>query len=518
MMRTACALVFALASALPLHAQSAQEWIARGHEAARASRHADAIAAYERAIAADSSVRSDLLASLGRQFLWSDQPARAAELLAEYLTTHTDCDVRNDLGLALAWSDRLRDARAVLADVIADCPSVANTARLRLAVVYRWLGRPSRAQTLYRQVLTDSATAADARLGLAFVLLQQDYNRAAADAFRALGAAEGEALARSRLGEYGAARIHIDSVAAGGTLSRDMQDLQRNIEALERVVITPAVRSLHDADGTRFTSYELSVNRGIALRGRAGALLRAWQLSYAGSDLRTTHGAIHGEYRWNPAFAARAEIGVQHVHDLEWTPATAELNAIVTPSDVVRVDVSAARVLVTDHMEAMRSHLAGTLVGAGTDVRVTSTMTVVAATDITLWSTDNRRVRVRTGLRWRPEGSLAWTVELPMMLQLYDEPMPFAFFSPERYVEVGPGANLDLRVAGPWRASLYARAGVQREDDRPWDPFGTARVAVWRELSDEWALRASAAWSDSNVASSTSFRRTWLELNLVRAF
>jgi Tfp pilus assembly protein PilF len=517
-MRITCALLFALASALPLHAQSAQEWIARGHEAARASRHADAIAAYERAIAADSSVRTDLLASLGRQYLWSDQPARAADMLTEYLATHTGCDVRNDLGLALAWSDRLRHARDVLGDVIDDCPSAANTARLRLAVVYRWLGRPSRAQTLYRQALTDSATAADARLGLAFVLLQQEYNRAAADAFRTVGAGEGEVLARARLGEYGAARTHIDSVMAGGTLSRDMQDLQRNIEAFDRVVITPAVRRLHDADGTRFTSYELSASRAMALRGRAGALLRQWELSYAGSGLRTTHGAIHGEYRWNPALAARAEIGLQHVHSLEWTPATGELNAIITPSDVVRIDASAARMLVTDHMEAMRSHLAGTLVGAGTDVRVTSTMTVVAATDVTFWSTDNRRMRVRTGLRWRPEGSLALTVELPMMLQLYDEPMPFAFFSPERYVEAGPGAHLDLRVTGPWRVSLYARAGVQREDDRPWDPFGSGRVAVWRELSDEWALRASAAWSDSNVASSTSFRRTSLELNLVRAF
>src|SRR5687768_951505 len=169
MMRFACALLFGVVMAMPLHAQSAHEWIARGHEAARVNRHADAIAAYERAIDADASVRADLLASLGRQFLWSDKPARAAELLAEYLTAHPDCDVRNDLGLALAWSDRLREARAVFTDVIDECASTANTARVRLALVYRWLGRPSRAAALYEQALTDSATAADARLGLAFV-------------------------------------------------------------------------------------------------------------------------------------------------------------------------------------------------------------------------------------------------------------------------------------------------------------------------------------------------------------
>ena len=518
MMRLACALLFAAVTALPLHAQSAHEWIARGHEAARANRHADAIAAYERAIEMDSTARADLLASLGRQHLWADRPARAAELLAEYLTAHPDCDVRNDLGLAFTWSDRLDEARAVFTDVIDDCASVANTARVRLALVYRWLGRPSRAAAAVPGGTDGQRHSPDARLGLAFVALQQEYNRAAARAFRALDARDGEALALARLGEYGSARTHIDDAAAAGPLSRDLQDLQRNIDALDRVIVTPAVRSLHDADGSRFTSYELSASRGFALRGRAGLLVREWQLSFSGSDLHTTHGAVHGEYRWSPAFAARGEIGVQHVHSTAWTPLTGELNAIITPTDALRIDVSAARMLVTDHTAAMRSRLVGSLVGAGTDVRVTTTMTVVAAGDVTLWSTDNRRVRLRGGVRWRPEGTLGLTVELPMMVQLYDEPMPFPFFSPERYVDVGPGANLDLRVTGPWRVSLYARAGVQREDDRPWDPFGSARVAVGRELSEQWALRASAGWSDSNVASSTSFRRTSLELNLVRQF
>jgi tetratricopeptide (TPR) repeat protein len=523
MIRAAFMLVLLLTAA-DAHAQTAQEWVTRGHEAARANRHADAIAAYERAIAADAALRADLLASLGRQYLWSDRPARAAELLAEYLTTRSDCDVRSDYGLALSWSDRLREARDVLTRTIADCPAAAGVARLRLAQVYRWLGRPARAAMLYTQALADSSAVRDAQLGLAWVAFDQEYNRAAVRAFHALharrvwNAAEGEALAFARLGEYGEAMSLLQALRARAPLSRDMLELQERTAALDGVQVSSTVRTLRDADASQLWSYELTATRGWNRRGRGGLSIRESQLSFADSDLHATQAAALAEYRWSPAFAARGELGVQYVRTTEWSPVTGELHAILTPNDVMRGDLSVTRLLVTDHTGAMRDRLVGNMIAAGADLRVTPTMTVAAATDVTLWSTDNRRVRLRGVARWRPEGTVALTVELPLLVQLYDEPMPFPFFSPDYYIEAGPGANIDVSLSDAWRVSLYARAGAQRESNRPWDPFGTARAAVWRELIDRWALRARVGWSDSNVASSTSFRRTSIELSLVREF
>jgi hypothetical protein len=39
-----------------------------------------------------------------------------------------------------------------------------------------------------------------------------------------------------------------------------------------------------------------------------------------------------------------------------------------------------------------------------------------------------------------------------------------------------------------------------------------------REIDDDWAFRATAGWSNSNLASTSGFRRTSVTLDLVRRF
>ena len=116
------------------------------------------------------------------------------------------------------------------------------------------------------------------------------------------------------------------------------------------------------------------------------------------------------------------------------------------------------------------------------------------------------------------EGVPRLTAEWPTLVQRYDEPFPFGLFSPRRYVETGPAVNVYRRYRRHWNLSAYVRGGAQREDSASWRPLATARIAVERDLADRWALRASAAWSNSNLTSSGGFRRTSLALELAKRF
>jgi hypothetical protein len=107
---------------------------------------------------------------------------------------------------------------------------------------------------------------------------------------------------------------------------------------------------------------------------------------------------------------------------------------------------------------------------------------------------------------------------LPVLVQFYDEPMPFGFFSPDQYIEVGPGASLALKAGEHWNVDLDGRAGGQRESGRSWSPLVTANGALWRDISAEWHLRAELGWSNSNLASSGSFERTSFAVSVARSF
>lgn len=512
------AAILVLSIALPLMAQDPASLLEAGAAAARAGRHAAAIEAWEKAIAASPELRPELLPSLARQYLWSEQSTRAVALLAEHLAAHPgDCAARNDYGLALAWSGRLDEAQEVYRAVAAGCPEQRIDALLREAMVFRWEDRPSRAEDRYRAVLADGPSR-DAELGLGYVDLMRDRNRDALAAFRRLDDAEGTALALTRLGDGEAA---VEAIAAadvpGAALSRDLQALRTHYEWLDRPAVEATVRAFRDADGTESWMVEGGGSVGWDLRGRARLLAGRSRLSAESRAIDGTGIRAEGEHRWSPALAARLTIGVAD-YDTGWRPVSGEAHLIVTPSDDLRVDVTAARILVTDNLAAVDAELEGDFLSAGADVRVSDAVTLAAAVDRTSWSEGNRRWRVIASPRWQLEGRPRITLEWPTVLQRYDAPFAFGLFSPRRYVETGPGVNAYLRFARVWNASAYVRAGAQKESGRSWDPLGTVRLAVWRDLSDAWALRASAGWSSSNLAGPAGFERTSVSLDLIRKF
>jgi hypothetical protein len=246
--------------------------------------------------------------------------------------------------------------------------------------------------------------------------------------------------------------------------------------------------------------------------------LERFRLARAGEDRDGTRVGLSSEHRSSPAFGMRAALAATRFQPDGWTPATGELHAIITPSDRLRIDAAAARVLVTDNFAMLDNRVAGAFASLGGDLRLSNAAYLVTGGDVTRWSEGNVRIRIRVAPRQQLEGRPRLTLELPTLVQLYDEPMPFAFFSPERYVETGPGANAYLRFHRHWNVSAYGRVGTQRETGRSWDPFGTIRLELWRDPADGWIMRAAAAWSNSDLAGTAGFRRTSVELALTRSF
>ena len=509
----------------PASAQTADEWLQRGHRHAAENLHTAAIAAYEQALLHRPGLRAELAGRLGRQYLWADQPGRAAQYLREYLATHNECDVRNDYGLALARNNQLANAKRVYQDVIDECAADRNVAQLRMALVLRWQDRPERAAELYTELIqqADSSIQREARTGLAYTLLQRDQNRAALTAFRALNsidpraALEGEALALYRLGDVKAALQNVDALRASGRLSRDVADLLRTIQEHRATAVEPSVIALADADGTRLTTVFLRANRALGWRTHTTVVGGQRWLTGFGKSFRTTTVGVRADHRFNAALAVRTEAELHRYSELDWTPLTGSADAIIAPSDQVRIDVSAARIAVYDNIASTTNRLTGDYFSLGADLRLTSRTTVVGAADLTNWSAGNTRTRLRANLRHRFEGAPRITVEWPTLLQRYDQSFDFALFSPERYIESGPALTLEQRWPQAWSATLYGRVGLQRESGRTADLFGTVRTTVERAAIAGWSIRASAGWSNSNLASSSSFRRTTVALDLVRS-
>jgi hypothetical protein len=72
------------------------------------------------------------------------------------------------------------------------------------------------------------------------------------------------------------------------------------------------------------------------------------------------------------------------------------------------------------------------------------------------------------------------------------------------------------RFARHWNAAAYLRVGVQQEDALGGKELAIARLSLDRDLHDSWAVGAALSWSNSNLASSTGFRRTSGTLTLTR--
>ena len=519
----------ALSSARAAHAQDARtvadSLINAGNIAAHDSKALAAIAAYERAIVLDPDVRLALLPRLGRQYLWSDRPRQAARLFSDYLEVHPrSCETQLDLGLAQSWANELDGARATYDSIAAHCLYERGAARLGAARVLRWGNHFAEAERRYRAVQADGSDRdrEQATIGLAYVRLAQARPRAAlalADSMLAAGSrdpslVEARVMALADLGAVAAAVDLVRAERAAGRGSASMDRLARGWEERARTSFTVGGRGFDDQDGTTYRAADLASAAAPLALGSVRVAGRVAELRGDSAELRSREVETSLEVRPMHAAALSARLGLREYEDAGFAPWDAEVNVAWLPGDRHRVDVTAARLVITDNVAAIQNRLVGTFGSIGITERLTSGLSLALSADQTRWSEDNTRLRLRATPRLSFEGVPTVTLEWPTTYQRYDTPFAFRFFSPEEYVETGPAVNVYKRVASVWYVSAYARGGALRETGRSWQALGIGRASVERDVSSHWGVRVDGGWSNSNLAGSAGFRRASLAAGL----
>jgi hypothetical protein len=508
---------------------SADDYIRQGNAAAHNDDHWGAIRNYEKAIEIDERLRDSLLYQLGQQYLWADRPANAARLLREYVGKNShECPAKSTLALALSWANQLKKAEEEYRDIASSCPETKADAMLGEARALRWHDRFSESNELYRQVLLIGSDAQrnDAKLGLALIKLAQDQNRSARDDFRSLtsqakpdpSAVEGLAVSDLHLGMPEQARRDLQLGTTGGARSRQLDDLSEHIRTINSPQIAPAFRFFHDADGTYYFGGEARSSFALTTRSTVAAFFTASNLSRDAVSINGSGGGLALDYRANESLAFHGEGRYTQYSGVNFNPVTGELDAIITPTDRSRFDVTVARITIWDAPTALQNHLAGTFGSIGLDQKITVQDQITAGFSVTGWNDGNRRLVFRLTPSHRFEGVPRITLSLPMLYQTYDHGFTFGLFSPTSYTEITPALDIHFRRARIWSFNIGGRLGGQKEAALEWKPIGAFHASVERDLKHGWGLKATVSHSSSNVASSTGFSRTSFFFTVARTF
>lgn len=220
--------------------EEARSLRAQWDEYASKDRHAEAIRAYQEAIAADPSLAPEIEPSLGAQLLWADRTAEALPLLdAAAARNPQDMGTRKLLALACRWSDRLDEAERLSRITLMENPGDLEE-RNGLALTLLWQGRNRLAAAEFDRVLAARPDDIEALLGLSRARMELELP----------DAAEGPAAR--------AAAIDPKNREAADQLARVRRRLRRHIDG--------EVRVSHDTDELTLSDLSLGVY-GRAARG-----------------------------------------------------------------------------------------------------------------------------------------------------------------------------------------------------------------------------------------------------------
>lgn len=502
--------------------------IRAGDEAARDSEHHRALRLYGQAVARDSSLAEALAAKIGRQHLWAGETEAAIRWLRRYRDNHPrQCDVWLDYALALSWAGRLGNATTSYQAVLEACPSHRNEARLGLARVRRWQEQLGKARRLYEDVRAagapDQQEAARVGLGLLSRSLFEPrralttFQRVLAEDSSAVAAVEGLAAAYMDLGLDDRAEEVLTSAAKRGLHSPGMEDARERLEARQSVSLETAGSRFSDSDGTDLTAGRLLLSVPVAFRtnvvvsGERLELTRSGAFSVWSPGVRLTH-----------QFSAAWQLstgGYWHQFEGGTRDLTTGWGTLAwTPSDRFRLEASGGRTWLPDNFAALRERVTGAYGSVQTAVGIGPYDVLELTGHLTRFG--DERHRLRGTLQWshRFEGVPRLTIRWPTTVLTYDNPFPFALWSPDFYVESGPGLSLYQRLGTNWHLNLFARGGVQRETGLDAQFLADLRGGLSWEYAPGSRLWIDASWSNSSVAGAQGFRRTAAEAGLAIAF
>ncbi len=493
---------------------------------------AAAIRMYESLLAKDPGNERDVTPRLARQYLWSDMAEKSLPLFRRAISTNADdCELRLDYATALSWSNHLKQSFNEYEGIGQVCPKYKTETLLGQARVLRWMDKPSASSEIYRELLSDPKAKNSAKIGLVLNLQAEDrYRESRTVAQQALSAGIRDealyiALAGNevRLGDPAGALDVISDTPKQFASNRQLTDLHDYLLRRDNPTIDEHSANFHDRDGTSYISSETgfrtaTFSNGISFSQGFSRLF--------GDTVQNSEGSVVAdwttasmEHRFSESLFLNGRLTSSRFRNVGgFDPYTGEVNAVITPQDRTRIDITGARILIADNYQALAHHLVGNFVSGGADIPAGVDWSFTGAVDFTHWSEGNNRMRYRFIPSYRVEGRPRITISVPMLFQTYDQGFDFNLFSPKRYFEIGPAVNLYIRKWHYWNFSAFGEMGVQHEFAQPWRPMGQVRAHADRDLWRHWATTASVAWSNSNVASPSGFERFSFEAGLSYRF
>jgi tetratricopeptide (TPR) repeat protein len=406
--------------------------------------------------------RLRLLKGLGLAYLWTDQPSLARPVFETLVHEQpNDEDASRNLGRALSWSGRQREAVAHLQRHLAAHPG-DDEARVIMAQAQVWLGRPDRA---------------------AHSLAEIKSRRADAEQLAA-------ALDRSR------------APHTIGDLQRSTQSDHLDIRA-ERLGQTASF-----AQG----------------RGMAGVRIDhiAYDQQDGGDSARVDRPMLLGRYRFSDALEVNAEVGQERIRPLtgpDHSPVVYASWLTLWPNDLWRFDLSTNR-NTFDNLKSLRLGITAHQVGGSTDFTPTERQRYTVRLEHADYSDGNtrRNAQFEAEYRWRTHPD-AW-FGLRHTRIAFARQLDNGYFNPLDFESTQATARVVWHPDGDdGRWDVAAAAAIGREHANP-DGSKAAHDASlrvgWR--FDPRTRLEARAQRFSSLTTSSGFARTTFGVSLDRSW
>jgi len=489
-------------------------------------RHADAVRLYERLGEEFPEHSVDLRRDLAGERLASGDPRGAARELSTWLEHHAnDLDARRELARAWVEADSLPRAIAALDEVLAVEPTDTDAA-LDRARILGWMGRHREAITAYDRILRHEPGLAEAELGLARNLGWSGDNRGAA---RRLGSLVSRpdvepvawlALAWARYWDDdpdGAS----DALARYRTQApgdREALSLANRIAREQRARVEVGHGQSEDSDGLRVASPSIEVSWPLP-RATAAAGWRLDRTEDAGGSSAVRQFTASYRRRWSEVWSAHVQ-GAWNAWDSRLgTRPGGEAGVVARPTERTRVELAVSREAVATRLSLVEGVSLLTWVLAA-DAEPGPRLALHADARAGSFSDGNRAERTGASARWSWRDDGRWTVATGVRVEQLNvhQDLDHGYYDPDFYREGGPMAEFGWTPAPRWAFEATLQTGWQHEKGGTTEPFyGLTGETRW-QANDDWALELQAGQGNSNLASTSGYRRSWWRLAASRGF
>jgi hypothetical protein len=392
-----------------------------------------------------------------------------------------------------ADQERFAQALDVIARALRDHPGDTGLLWLRAGVT-GWAGRHDESVELYEQLVTRHPhLAEDVRVDLA---TQRLWSGDAAGALRDLD-------------------IHLAHQPA----DREARRLRDQARMHSGPAAAVSYERSDDSDGQRILSSVLEISQPLGPRDILLFDLRQDQSSDPGGAREAFRLGAGHERRWSDRWSSR--LAVQHLNPGPGSPkaVVGEAAVVVRPDPRIRVDLGIELDPILTRLALDADVIVWTAV-AGFDWQPAARLGIHLSRRQHDYSDDNEAFRntARIHVPVLRGDHLRLTAAFHVEQLKIAKDLDHGYYDPDRYVEYGPGIELEWQPAEPWMVGMDIRAGRQSENDLDHDPFasinGNAQVPLGRLL----ALRVHGFHSDSNLRSISGFEGSGWSVGLSTRF